>query len=273
METLRATFGIDKGARGFGERGNGQLHVGHIGGSVCKGCEGHDKARLLERSRRGRGIGRVQRGFGVQQQQRLHGLGEHLLSTHAPGARQGVDQLRANTVGRCTQIAHAGTHLLAQPLRQRQQRRRLGVVHGGIAQQQRLALAHHQRGCDGLGVVAGHRRHGWRHTVDGGHFRRHGGQRLHPRQGRRHQTAAHGHRPVVGQRMQAVHSRPVTRSLPNALRKQGVVFPQEAADDEHAASSSGVLPTTTQSRSATGRPSQNAWPAGARWPASAWRTR
>jgi hypothetical protein len=40
-------------------------------------------------------------------------------------------------------------------LRQRQQRRRVGVVRGGVAQQDGLALAGQQRRGDGLGAVGG----------------------------------------------------------------------------------------------------------------------
>ena len=42
MEALRQAFGVDEGARRFGERGDGQQHIGDIGRGILDAFEGYD---------------------------------------------------------------------------------------------------------------------------------------------------------------------------------------------------------------------------------------
>jgi hypothetical protein len=80
--------------------------------------------------------------------------GEHLAGVEAAVLRQGADELRAHGVGGFGEVADGGAGLRADPVRQCQQAAALGVVGGGVAEQDGLALAAQQRRCDGLcGVV------------------------------------------------------------------------------------------------------------------------
>jgi hypothetical protein len=109
-------------------------------------------SRWRQAAPRGAGGG-VELRFVVQQEHGLQAAGQHLAGVQAALPRQRVHQLRADGVGGFGEVADGGAGLLADPVRQRQQRRSVGMVRGGVAQQDRLALAGQQRLGDGLGGV------------------------------------------------------------------------------------------------------------------------
>ena len=138
LERLHAAFGVDEGAGGLGERRDRQQHVGDVGGGVAERRHRDDQARAAERGARGGGVGGVELGLDVQQEQRLHRLRQHLAGVQAARARQRVDQLRADVVAGLAEVAAGGAGGVGDPLRQRQQRRGLRMLRGGVAQQHGL---------------------------------------------------------------------------------------------------------------------------------------
>jgi hypothetical protein len=77
VEALHAAFGVDEAAGGLGERRDGQQHVGVRHHGILERVS----ATTIPAFQRGPGRGsvrRIQHRLGVQQQQRLHRLGQHL---------------------------------------------------------------------------------------------------------------------------------------------------------------------------------------------------
>ncbi|MCY1501637.1 hypothetical protein D9M68_357180 [compost metagenome] len=242
METLQATFGIDEGAGRFGERGDGQQHVAEFEVGL-EGAQRDHHLRIADDIGGGSTGGRVEHRLGVQQQ---HGLeagagGEHAAGIEAAVLREGAHELCAHGVARLSQVADGGAGLCADPVRQGQQAAGLCVVRGGIAEQDRLALATQQRGCDGLrggvGCVLGCQRRGGAIGLADG--RGHGGQRLDPLVGFDDRCLRHvdgpgtavGHEAGGGDHRQRGA---LAHGLADALREQRMFLAQVGADDQRA---------------------------------------
>ena len=104
----------------------------------------------------------------------------------------------------------------------------------GVAEQQRFALAAHQRRGDRLRVIA---RIGWRGGSDAfGHSDGRGDlrQRIGPCARCGGHVRRERHRPIVMHRVQARHLCAVTHGLAQSLREQRMVLAQEGADHESA---------------------------------------
>jgi hypothetical protein len=143
------------------------------------------------------------------------------------GSGHCADQLRADAVGGLGEVTDAGAGVLGDPLGQSQQCASLRVLSSRIAQQHSRAFRVEQRLGDGSGFGARRGRQRRGNTLPRGHGRRHVGQRLQPAARRGDQAAAHGHGPVVVQRMQAVHHRTLAYCLAQPLREQRMVLAQE----------------------------------------------
>ena len=234
METLNAPFGVDEGARGLGERRDGQQHVGAIQRSgLERGQRDHHVGQLQGRECSG-GIGGIERRFDVQQQARFERTAQHLSRVEPAVAWHGTHELRAHGVGGFGQIADAGTGVYADPVRQREQLACLRMLRSSVAQQHGLAFAAQQRRRDGLclrGRFDDQRRsHAGLHADGRSHF----GQGAHPATRGGGEGAGHRHQPVVMNGVEAVHLAALLRRLTKALREQRVVLAQERAHHQHA---------------------------------------
>ena len=148
VEALHPAFGIDEGARGFGERRDRQHHVGDVRGRGLERGQRDDHVGRGERGARGGRVGGVERRLDVEQQHRLEPARppEHLAGVEptAPAAAR-----RRAARRRCWPLRR-GSRRWRRSVRRAScasasSAAGLRVLRGGVAEQHRLALARQQR--------------------------------------------------------------------------------------------------------------------------------
>ena len=149
--------------------------------------------------------------------------------------RVGTRKLRAHGVGRFSQVAHRCARLLTNPVGQRQQGRGLRMVRSSVTQQHGLALTAQQRACDGgTNVICDGGAPWCDNAFFMGDCSRNAFQCLHPLTGALHCEMLDGKRPIANHRVDRTDLTAVTRSLADALRKQGMVLAQIGPHHQHA---------------------------------------
>ena len=146
VEALRAAFAVDEGAGGFGERRDRQharrrtpcapLRYGENAMTVSA-CASAVDGWLRIRACRTRAR-RSSSSIGLAR------LLDHLPRVQAALPRQRAGEIAADRVGRLGQHAERRAGRLRDPLRPRVQLGRLRMLHGRVAEQDRLALARQQ---------------------------------------------------------------------------------------------------------------------------------
>ena len=116
MKTLDPTLSVDVSPGGFAEGCHWQQHVGELRVRILERAQRHHQTCALQCGSRGGSVGGIEGRLDAEQQQPLHRSGQHLAGVEAALTRQRVDPLRADTVGRVTEIAHRGTDLSGDPL-------------------------------------------------------------------------------------------------------------------------------------------------------------
>ena len=164
VEALNAAFAVDERAGGFGERADGQEHARVIG-TVTEWREHRDELGLVQRGARCDRIGAIEFGLRVE-----HDVGPARILEHRPGVeatrlRQHAGDVAADAVRGFGQAAQRGAGDAGERLREGEELRRIGMLFGEVAEQDRLALARGEACGDGLRAIRG---------LDAGQRRRHG---------------------------------------------------------------------------------------------------